>query len=149
MAAIAEDNRDSSVERIAYTVRVKTGDVPDAGTTADVMITLNGKGRKSTQKIPLLLSNNRKFERGKTEVFSLDEPDVGDLKSIEIEHNGRTKSEGWFLDSIIIEIPTKGKVYQFTCKRWLSKEEDDGLTRLVLEVDEAGKGSFRPCESHY
>lgn len=146
MKAISEENRDPDEERIPYTVRVKTGTDSNAGTSANVMIRLNGFQGQQTRWIPLEVLQGGRFERGKVETFSLEEKDIGDLEVAEIKHDGETPADSWLLDDITIEIPTKGKVYYFPCNQWLSKHKDDGKTKRNLQVEEKNRGSFRPCK---
>jgi hypothetical protein len=145
MSSIAEEARSLTGDGIPYTVRVKTGDVSNADTSANVSIRLIGRRSQETQWIPLELMQRRRFERGKVETFSLQERRIGDLKCIEIQHDGETPADSWFLDNISIEMPTEGRIYHFPCNKWLSKHKDDGLSRRTLFVDESHRGSFRPC----
>ncbi|CAF4587849.1 unnamed protein product [Rotaria sp. Silwood1] len=144
MSSIAEETRDTTEEGIPYTVKVKTGEKSDAGTSANVFIRLIGRKGRQTRLIPLELMQRRHFEPGKVETFSLQEPDVGDLEIVEIEHDGATLADSWFLDDITIEMPTKGRAFYFTCHEWLSKQKGDGRTKRILKVQDSNQSSFRP-----
>lgn len=146
MSSIHEEQRDSTEEGIPYTVKVKTGAAKDAGTSAHVFIKFIGRKGRRTGLIPLELLPRRKFEPDKVETFSLQEPDVGDLEAVEIEHDGETEADSWFLEDVTIEIPTKGKVFYFRCQEWLSKHKGDGRTKRILRVQDSNRGSFRPCK---
>jgi lipoxygenase homology domain-containing protein 1 len=146
MSSIDEDSRGSTEEGIPYTVKVKTGEASDAGTAANVFIRLIGHKGQKTNMIPLELKQRRRFESGKVETFSLQEPDIGDLEVVEIEHDGDTLADSWFLDDVTIEMPTKGRVFYFVCREWLSKHKGDGRTKRILKVQESNQTSFRPCK---
>jgi hypothetical protein len=146
MSSIAEESRDSTESGIPYTVKVKTGEAHDAGTSAHVFIRLIGRKGKQTRLIPLELMQRRRFEPGKVETFSLQEPDIGDLEAVEIEHDGETLADSWFLDDVTIEMPTKGRAFYFACHEWLSKQKGDGKTKRTLIVQESNQASFRPCK---
>jgi hypothetical protein len=146
MSSIAEEARDRTEEGIPYTVKIKTGEASDSGTSANVFIRLIGRKGRQTRMIPLELMQRQRFEPGKVETFSLQEPDIGDLEVVEIEHNGDTPADSWFLDDVTIEMPTKGRAFYFLCKQWLSKHEGDGRTKRILKVQDSNQGSFRPCK---
>ena len=148
MSMIAEDgeSRGSTEEGIPYTVKVKTGEAKDAGTSANVFICFMGRRDRKTRKIPLELMQRQRFEPGKVETFSLQEPDIGTLEAVEIEHDGDTLADSWFLDDVTVEMPTKGKAFYFDCHQWLSKEKGDGRTKRRLVVQDSNQSSFRPCK---
>lgn len=144
MSSIAEESRSSTEEGIPYTVRVKTGEKSNAGTSANVFIRLIGRKGQQTRLVPLELMQRQSFEPGKVETFSLQELDIGDLEVVEIEHDGDTPADSWFLDDVTIEMPTKGRAYYFPCNQWLSKQKGDGRTKRTLKVEDSNKSKFRP-----
>jgi hypothetical protein len=91
----------------------------------------------------------QRFEPGKVETFSLQESDIGDLEIVEIEHDGDTLADSWFLDDITIEMPTKGRAFYFACHQWLSKHKGDGKTKRILKVQDSQQASFRPCKFYF
>jgi hypothetical protein len=147
MSKIAEEESQNSTENtIPYTVKVKTGEAHDAGTSANVFIRFIGRKGRQTPMIQLELKQRRRFEPGNVETFSLQEPDIGDLEAVEIEHDGETLADSWFLDDVTIEMPTKGKGFYFACHEWLSKQKGDGRTKRILQVQDSNQASFRPCK---
>lgn len=52
-------------------------------------------------------------------------------------HDNSGMSPAWFLNKIIIDDSSTGRVYTFPCERWFAKDEDDG--RISRELV-AGKG---------
>ncbi|CAF0916712.1 unnamed protein product [Rotaria sordida] len=129
---------------IPYIVKIKTGEASDAGTSANVFIRLIGSKDRQTPMMRLEVTHRRYFEPGKIETFPLQELDIGDIEMVEIEHNGNTLADSWFLDSVIVEMPTKGRTFYFVCNDWLSKCKGDGKTKRILKVQGLNNISVRP-----
>ena len=55
------------------------------------------------------------------------------IKKIRIGHNGHKPGSGWFLDSVTIDIPSRGLQYMFAAHRWLAKDEEDKQIEIELE----------------
>ncbi|MFI2190533.1 PLAT/LH2 domain-containing protein [Streptomyces sioyaensis] len=102
-----------------YRVSVYTGDIDDAGTDANVSITIHGSSR-SVGPVDLDNSENN-FERGKVDHFTLDLSDVGRMDKINIAHDNSGNKPGWFLNRVVI---TKdGDTAEFPCSQWLANDE--------------------------
>ncbi|KFP75955.1 Lipoxygenase homology domain-containing protein 1, partial [Acanthisitta chloris] len=116
-----------------YTVKVKTGDKKNAGTDANIFITLYGS-KDDTGIVSLKASkiNKNKFERGKVDEFTVESVDIGDLKKIKIGHDNKGNSTGWFLEWVEIDAPSLGQCLKFPCGRWLDKLEDDGAIERII-----------------
>uniref|UniRef100_A0A663ND18 Lipoxygenase homology domains 1 n=1 Tax=Athene cunicularia TaxID=194338 RepID=A0A663ND18_ATHCN len=116
-----------------YNVKVKTGDKKNAGTDANVFITLYGS-KDDTGMASLKSSkiNKNKFERGKVDDFTVESVDIGDLKKIKIGHDNKGNSTGWFLEWVEIDAPSLGQCLKFPCGRWLDKSEDDGAIERII-----------------
>jgi len=112
------------LETISYNVKVKTGDVRNAGTDADVSLKIFGSRGDTGVKV-LRSSDNHtnKFERGKVDEFKIECQDIGKIERIQIGHNGKGVGSGWFLDEVEIEVPSKGLRYKFSAHRWLDENE--------------------------
>ncbi|CAF4484729.1 unnamed protein product, partial [Rotaria sp. Silwood2] len=106
-----------------YKITVYTGNKKDAGTDADVFITLYG----NLGETGVIMLDNKKnnFEAGQKDEFTIECPTVGKLNKILIAHNNKGLASGWFLDRILIEDLNKNHIYEFPCNRWLAKNEDD------------------------
>uniref|UniRef100_A0A8C0QYQ0 Lipoxygenase homology PLAT domains 1 n=1 Tax=Canis lupus dingo TaxID=286419 RepID=A0A8C0QYQ0_CANLU len=114
-----------------YEVRVYTGDVIGAGTDADVFINIFGEYGDTGER--RLENEKDNFERGAEDKFTLDAPDLGQLMKINIGHNNKGGSAGWFLSKIIIEDIGNKRKYDFPLNRWLALDEDDGkIQRDIL-----------------
>uniref|UniRef100_A0A8U8BKQ1 Uncharacterized protein n=1 Tax=Geospiza parvula TaxID=87175 RepID=A0A8U8BKQ1_GEOPR len=112
-----------------YVVRVFTGEVSGSGTDADVFINIFGeKGDTGMRKLD---NDKDNFEKGAEDKFTLDAPNLGKLRKINIGHNNKGGSAGWFL--VIIEDIGNKCVYQFPVGRWFALDEDDGkIQRDIL-----------------
>jgi len=65
------------------------------------------------------------------------------LKKLRIGHDGTGPGAGWFLDEIVVDIPSKGEKYTFACHRWLDKKENDGQIEIEMEPTSVEKGAMR------
>ncbi|XP_073475133.1 lipoxygenase homology domain-containing protein 1 [Aquarana catesbeiana] len=128
-----------------YTVRVKTGDKKNAGTDANVFIILYGeKDDTGLMNLKASKTNKNKFERGQTDVFTVEAVDIGPLKKIKIGHDNKGPSAGWFLDWVEIDAPSLGHRVKFPCGRWLDKTEDDGDIERYLFPSELQTEQYTP-----
>ncbi|XP_062933378.1 lipoxygenase homology domain-containing protein 1 isoform X1 [Cynocephalus volans] len=126
-------------ESNTYEVQVITGNVPKAGTDANVYLTIYGEEYGDTGERSLKKSDkSNKFEQGQTDTFTIYAIDLGPLTKIRIRHDNSGNRPGWFLDRIDITDMNNEITYYFPCQRWLAVEEDDGqLSRELLAVDES------------
>lgn len=104
--------------KTTYLVTVQTGDVKYAGTDANVFIQICGKDGKATRKIKLDDARNN-FERGATEQFKLEAPDVGTISHIIVGHDNFGPGAGWFLD----EVKIKRYILKKEANKYVKKEE--------------------------
>ncbi|XP_006891751.1 PREDICTED: lipoxygenase homology domain-containing protein 1 isoform X2 [Elephantulus edwardii] len=121
---LALEQKDKST---TFSVTIKTGDKKNAGTDANVFITLFGTN--DNNGMTLLKSsktNSDKFERDSIEIFTVETLDLGDLWKVRIGHDNSGKAPGWFVDWVEVDAPSLGKCMTFPCGRWLAKNEDDG-----------------------
>uniref|UniRef100_A0A8C6RPC3 Lipoxygenase homology domain-containing protein 1 n=1 Tax=Nannospalax galili TaxID=1026970 RepID=A0A8C6RPC3_NANGA len=121
---LALEQKDKST---TFSVTIKTGDKKNAGTDANVFITLFGT--QDDNGMTLLKSsktNSDKFERDSIEIFTVETLDLGDLWKVRIGHDNTGKAPGWFVDWVEVDAPSLGKCMMFPCGRWLAKNEDDG-----------------------
>jgi hypothetical protein len=121
-------------KRVTYTICTVTGDLPGAGTTAGVFVTLHGSIADSN-RFQLLNPGEKNFVRGNTDKFLHTCLDLGELTSLTISQDGKTNfNEGfgahWFVERATVRAGATEWV--FPCRRWLSKEHDDGQMRRTL-----------------
>lgn len=105
---------------VVYQVAVYTGDIPYAGTDGDVWIWIDGTAGRSGW---LYLDNaNDNFERGSTDYFYLNLPNLGALSAAWIYFRPLGSNADWFLNTVVVN----GKTFSYY--NWLSRE---GMVRLT------------------
>lgn len=134
---------------VVYHLAVRTGAVRNAGTDANVHIKIIGEGG-ATEKVKLAKSEGHKdkFEKGKTDKFVVEKPDVGRVTSIVIGHDGKGLGSGWYLDTVTLDVPALGKRYSFVADRWLAKDEGDGKLEIELFAEEGVMQQYKPTSSY-
>ena len=55
------------------------------------------------------------------------------IKKIRLGHDGTGIGAGWFIDDLVIDVPSNGESYRFAMHRWLAEDEEDGKTEIELE----------------
>ena len=101
-------------DTVSYNVKVKTGDVRNAGTDARVMLKIFGeKGDSGNRHLKNSDNTSNKFERNRLDEFRLEADDLGKLEKIRIGHNGKGIGSGWFLDFVEIDVPSQGLRYKY------------------------------------
>nr|XP_042119890.1 lipoxygenase homology domain-containing protein 1-like [Peromyscus maniculatus bairdii] len=132
-----------------YEIKVYTGDVIGAGTDADVFINIFGEYGDTGER--RLENEKDNFEKGAEDKFTLDAPDLGQLMKINVGHNNKGGSAGWFLSKIIIEDIGNKRKYDFPLNRWLALDEDDGKIQrdiLVGGAETTGRLESAPAHEH-
>ncbi|KAE8636810.1 hypothetical protein XENTR_v10003144 [Xenopus tropicalis] len=128
-----------------YTVTIKTGDKKNSGTDANVFLILYGeKDDTGFMNLKASKTNKNKFERGQTDVFTVEAVDIGTLAKLKIGHDNKGTSAGWFLDWVEIDAPSLGQRVKFPCGRWLDKSEDDGTIERYLFPSELQTEQYVP-----
>ncbi|XP_067681544.1 lipoxygenase homology domain-containing protein 1-like [Haliotis asinina] len=111
---------------ILYRIVVVTGTRANAGTSANVHISLHGKDDTArTQLKKGRGSSMFCFMRGTTETFFYKGPRVGNLTYITIEHDGLEKKHAWFLEHIVVTNMLTDQSWMFVCNNWLSLHHAD------------------------
>ncbi|KAI4894673.1 hypothetical protein NFI96_015585 [Prochilodus magdalenae] len=123
---------------IPYHFTVSTGADRDASTTSRVYVIIMGPNDLETDRLWLDLPEGKKCFAAETmENFECYGLDVGEMKRVELGHNGATPESCWLVDELSVAVPTKGIKYIFHCKCWLAKDRGDGLTARVFNVLDA------------
>lgn len=112
-----------------YKIKIKTGDIPSAGTNSNVYIKLYGDRITDFIKLDKLSHND--FERGKTDLYNISNIDIREIEKIEIKHDNTGDNPSWFLEKV--EIIKQNKQYNFTAQRWLSKGPGLSLNTIINE----------------
>ncbi|XP_071750893.2 lipoxygenase homology domain-containing protein 1 [Centroberyx gerrardi] len=120
---------------IPYHFTLSTGIDRDASTTARVYVIILGPNDVETDRLWLDLPEGKKsFAAGTMENFVCYGTDVGEIKRVELGHNGVTPESCWLVEELSVAVPTKGIKYMFQCKCWLAKDRGDGLTVRLFNV---------------
>uniref|UniRef100_A0A8D0H2M3 Oxygen-regulated protein 1 n=1 Tax=Sphenodon punctatus TaxID=8508 RepID=A0A8D0H2M3_SPHPU len=134
---------DFDLNMTTYEVHVITGDLWNAGTEADVYISICGENGDTGSRQLLRSKKPRKFLKGQTDIFPLEAVHLGSLYEIVIGHNGLGPGNGWFLEKIILKDPITDLDYTFLCHRWLDDGEDDGKIVRELYAEDNATSSAR------
>ena len=114
-----------------YVISVVTGDKQNAGTDANVFVVLhNGKKKLDSGKVWL---SDGKFKRGMTQLFHVNlQVMLSPLTSLEIGHDDSGAAPGWYCEKVIVYCPNTGFEQYFSCNKWFSTSEGDGLIQRTL-----------------
>ncbi|KAK3092113.1 hypothetical protein FSP39_025311 [Pinctada imbricata] len=123
-----------SLSLVRYSVYVTTGSLWNAGTDANVYMTMYGD--KGDTGVRQLYSSNKSslFKQGKTDMFTVEAVALGHLKRIIVGHDGTGPGLGWHLERIVVKEPghKEHEANVFYCGKWLDEGEDDG--KIVREL---------------
>ncbi|XP_046860542.1 lipoxygenase homology domain-containing protein 1-like isoform X2 [Xenia sp. Carnegie-2017] len=120
-------------DNVDYHLIIRTGDIKDAGTNAPVFIQLIGD-EGETERIELSPggTGDNRFGEGRTDKFVIGTIDVGKPERIRIGHLGRDPDSNWYLDEVIVDIPTRNEHYVYPHHAWLAADRGDGRTETEL-----------------
>uniref|UniRef100_A0A3Q3IZ75 PLAT domain-containing protein n=1 Tax=Monopterus albus TaxID=43700 RepID=A0A3Q3IZ75_MONAL len=123
---------------VSYHIAIKTGNVSGASSNSKVFVKLYGE-KGDTDKMILAVSDNdlkNYFETGRTDIFTIETYDIGQINRLLIGHTNEGLRAGWFLDSVQISVPVHGTQYMFPSHRWLCKDEADGKVEVEIYPSE-------------
>eukprot|EP00062_Callorhinchus_milii_P006800 gi/632947789/ref/XP_007889227.1/ PREDICTED: lipoxygenase homology domain-containing protein 1 [Callorhinchus milii] len=121
-----------------WVISVLTSDLPSAGTTAQVHITLYGKEGNSGP-IVLHREDENAFQNGQKNIFTVISQNIGNLYKIRIGHNNSGEFPGWHCEKIDLENLYSGKKYHFDVNSWMDQKEEDGEICREFSVIENGE----------
>lgn len=133
---------------VKYRIYIYTGEADNAGTDANVTLTLHGSKilrpigriiRRSNRTLTLRNiddpNDNDDFESGDTNSIEVSsETDLGNITKITIEHDNTKKNAGWYLDGVKVINLTSGKVWNFPAYRWLATDKNDGQCKITIHA---------------
>jgi hypothetical protein len=76
----------------------------------------------------LKIENGDPFLRAESNVFKAKGLNVGEVKKINLSHDGKSMGDGWYVDSVTII--ANGLATEFKCDRWLDVGEGDKKTSV-------------------
>ncbi|CAN9504554.1 unnamed protein product [Ophioblennius macclurei] len=132
-----KEDEEIQLPNIPYHATICTGLERDAGTTSRAYMIIIGTNHSQTDRLWLDMDGRMGFEEGSLESFECHGSDVGEIKKVELGHDGATPESCWLVEELAVAVPTKGVKYIFACKCWLAKDRGDGLTSRVFNVLDA------------
>lgn len=112
-----------------YTIITSTGNIEGAGTTADVNVEFFDKFGNSVLFVNLK-SQNRNFERGVTDTFTVVGDCVRNICRMHLSHDDAGPDPSWFVNTVTVSLMYQTHV--FNVFEWLSKTEPPyALSRTV------------------
>nr|XP_023838831.1 lipoxygenase homology domain-containing protein 1-like [Salvelinus alpinus] len=132
---VSEVEVEDALETHTYKVSVMTGDVYDAGTDANVFLTIYGDlGDTGERKLSKSETNGNKFERGAVDKFTIEAVDLGQVFRMKIRHDNSMMSADWYLDQVEVVDEDTEEVFLFLCERWLSRKREDRRIERMFYV---------------
>jgi hypothetical protein len=122
-----------------YKVTVFTGMLNNAGTDANVTVSLFGEyGRSGPWRLKKPFRDL--FEKGQMDQFIIEAAFLGELRAIKIGHDGKRSKLGpmaqnsaWYLETVFIQDQLNGGEWEFGCRAWLdTKLSTDGKRYKTL-----------------
>nr|XP_039257172.1 lipoxygenase homology domain-containing protein 1-like [Styela clava] len=145
LPATAQNEHSPPVLR--YIVSVHTGDLWNAGTEANVYITLYGTLGDSGSRLLQVNGKPKQLHKGSNDVFRFEAVDLGTLQRLVVGHDGAGPGAGWYLERIIVREDRVGSdEYIFHCDRWLDESQDD--RKIVREIFVETKASHSRLRNH-
>ncbi|XP_035657481.1 lipoxygenase homology domain-containing protein 1-like [Branchiostoma floridae] len=135
-AQATEDTTDNKKDE--WTVRVTTSEDVNAGTDAQVTLTVYGD-KGNSGPLQLGVGQSGFFERGKIDEFDVKVGDVGKIYKIRLEQDNSGTDPGWKVNKVELAHPSTGENLVFTCERWLATNQDDGQTCRELPTVREGE----------
>jgi hypothetical protein len=97
-----------------YVITTVTGSKLGSGTDANVYLIIHGdKGETDKLHLTKQTGGDKLFEKGQTDVFNIKALNVGEIKKINISHDGKGMGAGWFVETIKIENLTTKKTFKY------------------------------------
>ncbi|XP_070556277.1 uncharacterized protein [Ptychodera flava] len=119
-----------------YEVATVTGDYWNAGTAANVFITMYGERGDTGPRHLHRAKRSQKFQKGQTDIFSVEAVSLGSLQKLTIGNDSTEPGQGWYLERVVVRESQDSQIeYTFPCQRWLDEGEDDAKTVRELFVD--------------
>uniref|UniRef100_UPI00398E8EB6 polycystin family receptor for egg jelly-like n=1 Tax=Pristiophorus japonicus TaxID=55135 RepID=UPI00398E8EB6 len=121
-----------------YLVTLYTGGRYDAGTSADVFLTLVSTSLESDAHL-LHHPDYRTLRRNSIDTFLLTtKDDLGDLTFIKVWHNNMGPSPSWYLSRVKVQNVLTRQLWYFFCRKWLATRKEDGLLHRTFPATDSG-----------
>ncbi|XP_077448719.1 polycystin-1-like protein 2 isoform X3 [Stigmatopora argus] len=129
---LLEDNHPCA--QYNYLISVQTGQRKNAGTSANVTVTLIGsEGQSDAQNLTDPTKNV--FERGAVDMFLSATPyPLGELRNIKLLHDNSGGHPSWYINKVTIQDLQTHQVWHFFCDCWISSSHGDGMTKKIFNA---------------
>lgn len=97
---------------MAYRLTIRTSDLPEAGTDAEVFVQLHGRDAKSA--MVKLTGEEGDFRKGGRDQFKLKLPELGPLQKLTVQHDNSGPSPAWHLDSVEVTNEATGTCFAYS-----------------------------------
>ncbi|XP_053094236.1 polycystic kidney disease protein 1-like 2 [Pangasianodon hypophthalmus] len=112
-----------------YLLNIQTGNRKRAGTSAKVMMTLEGTDGESDIH-HLAYPDQPVFEKGGVDMFMLSTPfSLGELQNIKLWHDNTGGDPDWYLQKVTVQDLQTRQVWHFLCNTWLKGNGDTPCKR--------------------
>ncbi|ELW71980.1 Oxygen-regulated protein 1 [Tupaia chinensis] len=108
-----------------WKVSIITSDLPNAGTSSQIYITLYGEFRSSAP-IYLYGANRARFQSGSEDIFTITVGNIGTLFKVRIGHTNSGCSPSWHCKEIQLQNMNSGNQFYVPVQRWLAQDQEDG-----------------------
>ncbi|XP_053368674.1 polycystic kidney disease protein 1-like 2 [Clarias gariepinus] len=107
-----------------YMVNVQTGNRKQAGTTAKVMMSMDGTDGESDIH-HLTYPDQPAFEKGGVDVFMISTPfPLGELQSLKLWHDNTGGDPDWYVQKVIVQDLQTRQIWHFLCNTWIKGNGD-------------------------
>ncbi|KAG7327235.1 hypothetical protein KOW79_008841 [Hemibagrus wyckioides] len=112
-----------------YLLNIQTGNRKHGGTTAKVMMTVEGTDGESDTHV-LGYPDQPAFEKGGVDMFILSTPfPLGELQNIKLWHDNTGGDPDWFLQKVTVQDLQTRQFWHFLCNTWLKGSGDTPCKR--------------------
>uniref|UniRef100_A0A8C4R1V7 PLAT domain-containing protein n=1 Tax=Eptatretus burgeri TaxID=7764 RepID=A0A8C4R1V7_EPTBU len=123
---------------IPYYVVVTTGPSKEHSTKSRGFVILLGTRDRRTRRLWLDSADGKAgFRPDSSQKYRLLGQDIGELRNVELGHDGITAESCWFVEELEVVIPLRGFMYVIPCKCWFAKDRDDGCTTRTFSIMDA------------
>ncbi|KAF5839075.1 Lipase/lipooxygenase [Dunaliella salina] len=122
-----------------WMLTIITGDVPEAGTDADVLVEVDGE--RGSYGPHQLRAMKGAFGRGCHDKFLFGTPDLGRLLSMTLGHNNKGPGSSWYVERVVLDNMATGEQYLFQFQCWLDAVRGLRARRPVLTYRAPTKGN--------
>ncbi|XP_028999726.1 polycystic kidney disease protein 1-like 2 [Betta splendens] len=127
-----------------YLIHVQTGHRRNAGTTANVTVTLIGSEGESDAHV---LTDPEKpvFEKGAVDMFLLSTAfPLGEVSNLRMQHDNSGGHPSWYVNKVIVQDLQTRHAWHFFCNCWLSADRGDNMTKKTFNAAKSNEiASFR------